>query len=343
MSTAEMLVPEEFAGEEIPVLDLGPYLADEPGALDRLAAELRHAQEEVGFYFIVNHGVPRPLIARTHANLKRFFDLPDAEKRKHRNYLPPKSTIYVTSTVNENTKPDLNEMLRIFRERPADHPAIKAKLPSHGPNQWPDEALLPGWKTEMLEYYGAMEALGRKMLPVYARALDMPADYFDGLFDDPVWTTRNQHYPAVPADDNQFGIAPHRDHGFLTLLPVTDVPGLQIQTASGRWLPAHFVEDGIIVNTGEFLNRWTNGRFMATPHRVIPPQRDRYSLAFFFNPTWDTIAEPLPTCVSADNPPRFKPVRFLDYRQWYLEQNYLTEEGEVRSEPPSPEESKYRI
>ncbi|MEK9661825.1 MAG: 2OG-Fe(II) oxygenase family protein, partial [Alphaproteobacteria bacterium] len=141
----------------------------------------------------------------------------------------------------------------------------------------------------------------------------------------------------------QFGIAPHRDHGFLTLLPVTDVPGLQIRTASGRWLPAHFVENGIIINTGEFLNRWTNGRFMATPHRVIPPQRDRYSLAFFFNPTWDTIAEPLPTCVSDDNPPRFKPVRFIDYRQWYLEQNYLTENVEVRKEPPSPEESKYRI
>lgn len=343
MAHAEIERPEAFAGEEIPLLDLGPYLADEAGALDRLAAALRHAQEKVGFYFIVNHGIPQALIDRAHANVRRFFALPDAEKRKHRNYVPPKSTIYVTSTVNANTKPDLNEMLRIVRERPADHPAIRAGFSSHGPNHWPDEALVPGWRVEMIAYYEAMERLGYRLLPVYARALDLPADYFDGLFDDPVWTTRNQHYPAVPAEANQFGIAPHRDHGFLTLLPVTEEPGLEIGTASGRWLPANTVPGAIIVNTGEFLNRWTNGRFMATPHRVVPPRRDRYSIAFFFNPSWDTVADPLPTCVGPDNPPRFKPVRFLDYRNWYLSQNYLDLRTGERAEPPGIEESTLRL
>jgi isopenicillin N synthase-like dioxygenase len=345
MSHAEIMVPEEFADEEIPILDFGPYMAGEEGALEALATQLRHAQEDVGFYFAVNHGVPRELIARTHANLRRFFDLPDEVKRKHENYVPPKSTIYVSSTVNENTKPDLNEMLRMVRERPADHPAVKAGLPYHGPNQWPDEALVPGWKAEMLEYYDAMETFGAKLLPLYARALDLPADFFDGMFDDPLWTTRNQHYPAAEgeAEDNQFGIAPHRDHGFITLLPVTDTPGLEIQTQSGRWLPANWVDGAIIINTGEFLNRWTNGRFMATPHRVIPPRTDRYSLAFFYSPSWDTVAEPMPSCVGPDNPPKYKPVRFLDYRVWYVNQNYLSETDKARAEPPTPEESPYRL
>jgi isopenicillin N synthase-like dioxygenase len=347
MSHAENLIPEEFADEEIPILDFGPYLAGEDGALEALAAELRHAQENVGFYFAVNHGVPRELIERAHGNLKRFFDLPDAEKRKHENYVPPKSTIYVSSTVNKNSKPDLNEMLRIVRERPTNHPAVEAGLGMQyfGPNQWPDEGLLPGWKAEMLEYYNAMEKMGERLLPLYARALDLPADYFDGMFDDPLWTTRNQHYPAADGEeeDNQFGIAPHRDHGFITLLPVTDTPGLQIRTQSGRWLPANWVEGAIIINTGEFLNRWTNGRFMATPHRVIPPKHDRYSLAFFYSPTWDTVAEPLPTCVSPDNPPRYKPVRFLDYRVWYVNQNYLAEKDKAQAEPPTPEESPYNF
>ena len=67
---------------------------------------------------------------------------------------------------------------------------------------------------------------------------------------------------------------------------------------------------------GEFLHRWTNGRFLATPHRGLTPKRDRYSIAFFFNPTWDTVADALPTCIGPDNPPRFKPVKFLDYREW---------------------------
>lgn len=343
MSQAEIAIPEGFADEEIPILDFGPVLAGEAGALEHFAVELRHAQEEVGFYFLLNHGIPQQLLDRTQNNLVRFFDLPDSEKRKHKNYIPPGSTIYVSSTVNENTKPDTNEMLRMVRERPADHPAIKAGLPYHGPNHWPDEALLPGWKAEMLEYYGAMEELGYALLPAYARALDLPADHFEGMFDDPLWSTRNQHYPAGDAEENQFGIAPHRDHGFLTLLPVTDEPGLQIQTTSGRWLPANTIEGAIIVNTGEFLNRWTNGRFMATPHRVVPTKRDRYSLAFFFSPTWDTVAEPLPTCIGPDNPPRFSPVRFLDYRVWYVNQNYLDHTDKAQVEPPTPEESEYSL
>jgi isopenicillin N synthase-like dioxygenase len=343
MFEASQSLPAEFADEVIPILDLGPFLAGEDGARERLAGELRHAQESVGFYFMVNHGVPRDLIDRAHANLRRFFALSDEEKRRHKNYMPPGSTIYVSSTVNENTQPDLNEMLRIVRERPADHPAIKAGFSSHGPNHWPDEALVPGWKAEMIEYYDAMEALGYRLLPVYARALDLAADYFDGLFDDPVWTTRNQHYLPVAAEDNQFGIAPHRDHGFLTLLPVTAEPGLQIRTTSGNWLPANTIDGAIIVNTGEFLNRWTNGRFLATPHRVVPTGRDRYSIAFFFNPSWDTVAEALPSCTGPDNPPRFKPVRFLDYRDWYLNQNYLAQTGNSRPEPPSVVESRLSL
>jgi isopenicillin N synthase-like dioxygenase len=340
MSHAESILPEDLADEEIPILDMAPFLAGEDGALEILAAELRHAQENVGFYFIINHGVPQKLLSRTNNNLIRFFDMSDETKRSFPNYVPPLSTIYVSSTVNENTKPDLNEMLRMVRERPADHPAIKAGLTSHGPNHWPAEDLLPGWKAEMLEYYDAMENLGSRMLPLYARALDMPADYFDGLFDDPVWTTRNQHYAAVEAEENQFGIAPHRDHGFLTLLPVAAEAGLQIGKADGSWLPVSNIEGAIIVNTGEYLNRWTNGRFMATPHRVIPPKNDRYSLAFFYNPTWDTVSDTIPSCMSEDNPPQFKPVRFQDYRDWYLTQNYLNVDGETRAEPPSVDESK---
>ncbi len=100
MSTAEVILPDELTDEEIPILDLAPFLAGEDGALERLAAELRYAQENVGFYFIINHGVPRELLSRTNDNLVRFFALPDETKRSFPNYVPPLSTIYVSSTVN---------------------------------------------------------------------------------------------------------------------------------------------------------------------------------------------------------------------------------------------------
>ena len=329
---------------EIPILDLGPYLAGDNGALEKLAGELRYAQENVGFYFIVNHGVPEGLIGQAYDQLRRFFALPMDEKLKVRvnenstGYVPAKTVVYVTSTVNKNTKPDLNETLLTMRERAPDHPSIVAKRRFHGPNQWPDEALVPGYREKMLEYYTAIETLAFKMLPVYARALDLPVDFFDPLFTDPCWTSRNSYYPAVAAEDNQFGISPHRDHGFITFLPLSEEPGLQIQTQSGRWIAAEQVEGAIIVNTGEYMNRWTNGRFIATPHRVIPPEHDRYSIALFFNPTWDTVADPLPTCVSADNPAQFEPVGMLDYLTWYFDRNF-GKKGGGRQEDFAPGEA----
>lgn len=328
MSAAAPRSSEKPVYDEIPSLDLGPYLAGEPGALEALAQKLAKIQQEIGFYYIVNHGVPKALVQQANQQLKRLFALPMSEKMKLKTnansvgFVPPKSTVYVTSTVAKNTKPDLNECLITVRERPADHASIVANRRFHGPNEWPAEDVLPGYRARMLEYYAAMEDLGRKMLPVYARALGMPADYFAQFFADPMWTTRNQYYPAVVAEENQFGISPHRDHGFMTLLPLAEEPGLQILAPGKGWLDAEVKDNGIIVNTGEFMHRWSNGRFIATPHRVIPPKRDRYSIAFFFNPTWDTVAEPLPSCVSADNLAKFEPMNMLDYLCWYVDKNY---------------------
>ena len=91
--------------------------------------------------------------------------------------------------------------------------------------------------------------------------------------------------------------------------------------------PGHTVEDGIIVNTGEFLNRWSNGRFMATPHRVVAPEKDRYSMAMFFNPDPETLADPLPSCVTAEHPAAYEPVSLIDYMSWYIDSNYRREAG----------------
>lgn len=321
------------AYKEIPSLDLGPYLAGVPGALDELASKLARIQQEIGFYYITNHGVPRELIKQATEQLKRFFALPMPEKMKLKTnansvgFIPPKSTVYVTSTVNKNTKPDLNECLITVKERPADHPSVLAGRRFHGPNEWPGEDVLPGYRASMLAYYAAMEALGHKMLPVYARALGLPADYFAPLFKDPMWTTRNQYYPAVDAEENQFGISPHRDHGFITLLPLAEEPGLQILAPGAGWLDAEVKDNGIIVNTGEFMHRWSNGKFIATPHRVLPPKRDRYSIAFFFNPTWDTVAEAFSTCLSAGQPAEFEPMSMYDYLCWYVDRNFAKSAG----------------
>jgi isopenicillin N synthase-like dioxygenase len=312
--------------ETIPVLDVGPYLDGTPNAAEALAANIRFIQETIGFYVIVNHGIDRAVIDGAYAELKRFFALDEDEKARLKfgersvGYIAPKHTVYVTSTLNENTKRDLNETLALAYERPADHPYVQRGLRFVGPNPWPDD--LPGFREAIVRFQEAIMGLARRLVPLYALALDQPFDAFDEYFEEPILWVRNSHYPAIRPEPNQFGIAPHCDHGFMTLLPLSDVSGLEVRSRSGTWIPADPVPDSIIVNTGEFLNRWSNGRFIASPHRVVPPERDRYSMAAFFNPGPDTVASPLESCCSEDNPPRYEPARLIDYMCWYIDRNY---------------------
>src|SRR5207249_2685176 len=117
-----------------------------------------------------------------------------------------------TSEVNANDKPDLNEAFFIKRERAADDPLLRSGRRFVGPNRWPDD--LPGFREAVLAYTDAVDALGRRLLPVCAVALDLPPDYFDAAFAESQFSFRLSHYPPVTAAPNQFGIAPHTDANF---------------------------------------------------------------------------------------------------------------------------------
>lgn len=327
-ATVPFVSPEVSA--EIPVLDVAPYLAGEKGALDALAAEVRRAQEQIGFYYIVGHGVPQALIDDSFAALARFFAQPMDEKLKLKvdqhqiGYIPPKASILRTSGIADNKKPDTNEAFQLQRDRGPDDPKVIEGRRFSGQNKWPAEDRVPGFRAQMLKYHATMEKLGWAMLPVYARALDLPADWFLPHFaNDPHYINRNGHYMPVEHEEGQFALGAHSDHSFMTFLPMSGVPGLEIRTQDGRWIPAPHVPGAMLVNTGEFLNRWTNGRFIATPHRVVHPPRDRYALTFFYSPCDETRLDPIPTCVGPDNPPRYKPQTFLEYLTAYAEGNYL--------------------
>ena len=151
------------ASETIPIIDLGPYLAGEAGALDRTAKELRFALTEIGFYFIVNHGVPRQQINDVFAEVKRFHDQPVEKKltlkidQHSTGYLPMRGNTLRTSTIQTGTKPNLNEAFFVKRELAADHPDVLSNRRFRGLNRWPDG--LPGFRETVLAYCNTMERL----------------------------------------------------------------------------------------------------------------------------------------------------------------------------------------
>ena len=327
-------------GTVIPVIDVGPGFSGEPGARARVARQLGDALETIGFFVLVNHGVPRELIDRTFAEARRFHAQPLATKMALRmnehnhGYMAMGRYAVWTSDVNDNDKPDLNEAFFTKRERPAHDPLVRAGRRFAGPNRWPDD--LPGFREALLAYTDAMDDLTRRLLPACALALDLPPDALDAAFAESQFSFRLSHYPPVAAEANQYGIAPHTDANFLTFLAQSEVPGLQVRMPSGEWIDVPYVPDSYAVNSGDMMYRWTTGRFKSTPHRAVPPVgRHRYAIPFFLGPHIDTVIACLPTCQSATNPPRFPPITYDAYLHWWYDANYNAAKQNEAAATPS--------
>ena len=312
----------------IPVIDIGGVQNGDRAATERVARELRAACMDVGFFFLNHHGVPQGVVDDAFVETRALHALPiDIKQRYPINehnigYMASGTSMQRSSAVHRATRPNLVASFFMKRERHADDPGVVARLPLRGMNQWPAD--LPKFRETMLDYMTAMEGLGRRMLPLFAAALDMPFDYFAAFFREPSITLRISHYPPQQSfDGEEFGTGPHTDAGFMTFLAQAQVRGLDIQTRDGVWIPAPLMPGMFLVNIGQILSRWTNGLFPSTPHRVVNLEGvERYAIPFFFDPDFDAEVSCLPTCQGADNPPQFPPIRYLDHIVAFTNRNF---------------------
>lgn len=305
--------PETVHEGDIPIIDLAPYFtsgSDE--ALRHVGAELRSACEEVGFFTIVGHGVAQEDISALFAMARHFHALPaDAKQALTMDradwpvggvgYLPVGNRkLPARPTLN------LNETFIVKR----DHTL------SFDDNQWPEPDTLPGFRARVESYALAMESLGKRLLPVFAAALEMPADYFEAAFQGPQYRLRMTHYPVLPVDEqsNGFGISPHVDTTFCTIL-CQDRPGLTIFDERRRgWIKVPHIKDAFIVNSGELLRQWTNDRFISVKHFANNNTGDesRYSVPFFFNANVDHKMVCVPSCHGPGNPPKYPAISYAE-------------------------------
>jgi isopenicillin N synthase-like dioxygenase len=313
-----------LSGEDvIPVLDLRAFLKGEPGALAHLGQEVRRALEDIGFFFVKNHGVRQELIDGVFGENARFHSQPLEHKLSVKvnnrgiGYMPSGLQQPKYSPEAPKRKPDVGEAFFVGRETRA-HDANSSDPLYQGGNQWPKH--LPGFRDILLEYFDAIEALILRLLPVYATALNLPEDFFDDAFlhSRPMGILRLSHYPATPCGENQFNASPHIDGDFITFLAQSEVPGLELRTSENQWIRAPALPGTFLVNAGEILRLWSNGRFRATFHRVINHSgRDRYAIPFFYSPSPDTLIESVETCLDAEHPPQYRPVTVREYTEWF--------------------------
>lgn len=131
-----------------------------------------------------------------------------------------------------------------------------------------------------------------------------------------------RNYPdlEVPPEPGQIRASAHTDYGTVTILKPDDAPGgLQVLGKDGEWHDVPNIPGAYVINLGDLMARWTNGRWVSTLHRVVNPPLDlsrscrRQSVAFFHNINADTIVECIETCKSADNPPKYPPIKAFDF------------------------------
>lgn len=301
---------DQARGEDIPVIDVSEYFNTGcETALETAAIELGEANRNTGFFFLSGHGVPQKFIEDVLEQTRRFHKLPIKTKLELQmdqpdfpvqgvGYLPFKN-----KKLPHRPRGNLNEAFLVKR----DHEIALAD------NLWPGDDVLPGFRNSIEKYANRFEELALKLLPLYARALNLDKSFFEPAFTNPFYRLRLTHYPHFSRDSsNQFGIAPHVDTTFLTLL-VQNSPGLCIFSEKRQcWISVPMIQDAILVNTGELLKHWTNDEFVSVKHFANNnlSGASRYSIPFFFNANINFRMTCIPGCYGPGRPVKYPAISY---------------------------------
>jgi isopenicillin N synthase-like dioxygenase len=312
--------------DAIPVVDLRPWFSGDARARERIARQVNRICREVGFMYVKNHGISESLVERTFKQAHRFFSLPEDEKVKlhymqtggHRGYLPTQA-----ESSDPTAKADLKEGFDCGLVLQPVEPTGLALARMMAPNLWPGK--LPSFRETVEQYFDSVWKLARIMFRMFALSFGVREDFFEDKIDRPIATLRLLHYPPqpVPELNGNLGIGAHCDYECFTILAQDEVGGLQVQNTAGEWIEAPPIPRTFVINIGEMLSRWTNGLFVATPHRVINiTGRERYSIPFFFATNNETVIECLDSCCGEHNRAKYPPIAAGQYLAGRLQEIY---------------------
>jgi isopenicillin N synthase-like dioxygenase len=315
--------------EQVPIVDLEPFLTGTPDDKRRVAELVDRTNREIGFLVIEGHGFDLDLLSNWFDVSRQFFEQPAEAKLQYVPATPESHQGYhrfaasgLAAKEGREAPPDLREYFMIGRID-VDDPYFHAQAARrfYRDNCWP--AVPPDFRLLGERYYRAVENLGCQLMALFAAALGLEEAHFEPAIDKHFSVVSSIYYPAqraAPAP-GQLRAGAHTDYGSLTILAPSDSPGgLQVRMPSGQWADVPFVPGAFVINIGDMMQRWTNDRWLSSMHRVVnppaqgaEPPRPRQSIAFFLHPNYDASVECLPTCQSVDNPAKYEPIRAGDY------------------------------
>lgn len=280
---------------ELACIDISALFDGNTSSRNAVARQIQGACRDLGFFYVIGHGLAPSLMRDIDVYARTFFALPDDQKmqiamtkggRAWRGFFPVGAEL--TSGLADN-----KEGLYFGSELPLSDPRVISGKPLHGPNLFPSQ--VPQLRTAVLDYLDAATRASHALMRGLALGLGLDAGYFHAQYtSDPTILFRIFHYPGVAHENSEWGVGEHTDYGLLTLLAQDDIGGLQVKTLAG-WIDAPPIPGSLICNIGDMLDRLTGGIYRSTPHRVRNTSgQSRISFPFFFDPNFDAEIVPLP-------------------------------------------------
>jgi isopenicillin N synthase-like dioxygenase len=323
----------------VPIIDLSASYVSSAGR-QQVAHEIRQACLSSGFFYITSHSISAAACDGVLQQAARFLKkTPLADKHCiHIDHSPhgygwePSESTSIAGDVE--TKEAFNWCYSDDLD-PTGGDGQYVQLDgtrTKNLNQWPSEDSVPGFYNAVKTYYGEALLLARHLCRLFALSLDLPEDYFESKTTHPSANSRMMYYPAGSPRKDDVGLGAHTDYQCFTILLCSSAPGLEIRSPSGHWVQAPVVPDGLVVNIGDMMMRWTNGLYKSTMHRVINRTgEERYSVPLFFGINNDGLVEvcqmvsitgcvvltsmlqTLPTCVTDENSAMYPPIKAGEY------------------------------
>lgn len=315
--------------EGLPIIDISAFLdpSSSQEARQTTAKAINAACINYGFFYLTGHGIATSKLDEVVSLARDFFALPFEEKNKIKRFDAgsPEGGDGARGYqgLGENVTGGLQDMQEAI-DWYSDWPEDKKEPGDGGPgsvktlqgaNLWPGrpEDLKPVYQ----DYIERVKEVGAALVHAMGVALDLgPPSYSPTSSDedeevfvrncsDSFWVMRMIGYPPLTTphtpgtDISQFSCGAHTDYGCVTLLLTDATPGaLQVQLKDGTWLNADPIPGTFVVNIGDMIERWTNGLWKSTMHRVIHRgNKARISVPFFYEPNFDAVVRPLGKCV----------------------------------------------
>jgi len=319
------LMQTEYDTDQVPVVNIAPFLSGTQAKRQGVVEAVSWACENIGFFIITGHGIPGALVERLTSTARTFFDLPETTKREVDRtgevmgglmYFPFGAESLGAAS-GEAAPQDQKETLDFGLRFRGD--------------SWPPQ---PAELKEICQSYEeAVGALALRLRNIFMAALGLPEDFVEDKFSEHLSSVRILNYPnrVEPPLPGQLRAGVHTDYGVLTILHTEDSPGgLQVRAKDGAWIDVVAVPNAFVVNIGDAMMRWTNDRWVSTPHRVTNPPRNsrgstrRQSIAYFCNPNGDAMIECLPGFSGPGSPAKYEPITY----RAYAEERYRQAHGE---------------